>query len=377
MDAVPSKPQIDWVNTVFLIGTPLAAAVATPLHIIFTGLETKVLVFFFVYSILTSVSITGGYHRLFAHRSYEAKWGVKLFYLLFGAAAFQNSALRWCSDHRRHHRHVDTEIDPYCIKKGFFYAHIGWIFFKQDPQFDGKWAPDLANDPLVKWQHKYYIPLAALVGFGLPMLIGWAMGSPWGGLIYGGLLRVVFTHHCTFLINSFCHMIGRQPYSDKNTARDSFLLALFTYGEGYHNYHHQFQADYRNGFKWYHWDPTKWLIMFMSWMGWADRLKKVSPEEILKARMNMDLQRLTTRFPSSTSVAESMRARVEAASVRARELRAEYQRAKKEFQDASWVRFARVKVEFRRAKQDFKLAQAQWQMYLRSFDRVPVKVKIN
>jgi stearoyl-CoA desaturase (Delta-9 desaturase) len=367
-----SKRQIDWVNTIFLIGTPLAAAVATPLHIIFAGIQTKVLVFFFVYSMMTSMSITGGYHRLFAHKSYEARWWVKLFYLIFGAAAFQNSALRWCSDHRRHHRHVDTDVDPYSIKKGFFYAHIGWIFFKHDPQFDGKFAPDLERDPLIQWQHKYYFLIAGFFGFGFPTLIGWALGSPLGGLIYGGLLRVVFTHHCTFLINSFCHMIGRQPYSDKNTARDSFLMALFTYGEGYHNYHHQFQADYRNGVRWYHWDPTKWSIILMSWLGWAEKLKKVSSEEILRARLSMEFQRLTAQFPSTAEMAEGMRSRVEAASQRMAKMRAEYLRAKKEFTDASRERILQMKADLRDAKLEFKAAYGQWRAYNKAYARVKI-----
>ena len=166
---------------------------------------------------------------------------MRLLYLLFGAAAFQASVIRWASNHRRHHKFVDTEDDPYSIKKGFFYAHIGCALLKDDPKYKNWLIPDLMKDPLVVWQDKYYIRLAAFMGFGIPLLAGWAMDAPFGGLLIGGVVRIVLTHHCTFFINSLCHTMGRQPYSDSHSGRDSMVMALLTYGEGYHNYHHQFQ----------------------------------------------------------------------------------------------------------------------------------------
>jgi len=360
------KRRIDWVNTAFLIGTPLAAAVSTPIHIYLSGLSWKVLIFFAIYSVLTSISITGGYHRLFAHRSYNARWWVKLFYLIFGAAAFQNSALRWCTDHRRHHRFTDTEPDPYGIQKGFFYAHMGWIFFKESEEYKGKFAVDLAKDPLIRWQHKYYFLIAGFMGLGFPTLIGWALGSPMGGLIFGGLVRIVVVHHCTFLVNSLCHYMGRQPYSDKNSARDSFLMALFTYGEGYHNFHHEFQADYRNGIRWYHWDPTKWTIQIMSWVGWTDRLKKASDEEILKARLRMEEKQLTSAVPLTSETASSLRLKVEAAQEKFRKIRIEYGRAKREFTAHQKERYLHLKVELKMARLEFKMAHAQWRAYVKT-----------
>ncbi|MDZ4675952.1 MAG: fatty acid desaturase [Oligoflexia bacterium] len=357
--------KIDWVNTTFLVGTPIAAAIFTPIHIYLNGLNWKVLVFFLIYSVMTSMSITGGYHRLFAHRSYEARWGVKLFYLLFGAAALQNSALKWCTDHRRHHRHVDTETDPYSINKGFFYAHIGWIFFKEDAAHKGKFAPDLEKDTLVYLQNKYYLPIAVFMGFGFPTLIGWALGSPFGGLVFGGLVRTVLTQHCTFLINSFCHMFGKQPYSDKTSARDSFLLALFTYGEGYHNFHHEFQADYRNGIRWYHWDPTKWAIRLLSFFGLTHRLKRVREEEILKAKLRMGEKTLTALVSANLPIVTGLRIKVETSQERMHRLHAEYIRAKKDFTNHSQERFIQLKAEMKMAKLEFKMAYAQWKTYMK------------
>jgi len=145
---------------------------------------------------------------------------------VFGAAALQGSALKWSTDHRRHHRFVDSDQDPYSINKGFFYAHIGWVFFKEEPQYENKFVPDLEKDKLVAWQHKYYSSIAIVVGFLFPLCIGALVGSAWGGLLFGGITRVVLTHHTTFLINSACHYFGSQPYGDKNTARDSFFVGI-------------------------------------------------------------------------------------------------------------------------------------------------------
>ncbi|MEQ1879088.1 MAG: acyl-CoA desaturase, partial [Bdellovibrionia bacterium] len=128
---------------------------------------------------------------------------------------------------------------------------------------------------------------------------------------------------CTFLINSACHFIGTQPYSKKNSARDNSILAIFTYGEGYHNYHHKFQADYRNGIRWYHWDPTKWLISGMAKLRFAHNLKQVSPDEILKARLTIEEEQLRARgVPAETL--SSFRFRVEEAQKRLTRLKSDY-----------------------------------------------------
>jgi stearoyl-CoA desaturase (delta-9 desaturase) len=125
--------------------------------------------------------------------------------------------------------------------------------------------------------------LAVLMGFGLPTLAGflWDGGlGALGGFLIGGVAKIVVLQHCTFLINSACHTMGRQPYSTRCSARDSFFMALFTFGEGYHNYHHEFQHDYRNGVKPWQWDPTKWLIWTLSKLGLASGLRRVPQEAI-------------------------------------------------------------------------------------------------
>ena len=234
------------------------------------------------------MSITLGYHRLFSHLSFKAKWPVKLYTLIFGACAFENSCLDWCADHRRHHKHVDHDDDPYDISKGFMWAHIGWLMFKLKPEPPMDNVGDLRKDKLVMWQHKYVHWIGLVVGLILPAVIGyfWNGGvGALGGFLLAGILRVVCVQHCTFFINSLCHTIGKRPYNTENSARDSAIMAVFTCGEGYHNYHHAFQHDYRNGVKPWQFDPTKWMIWTLSKFGLTSNLRRVSDEKILLAEM--------------------------------------------------------------------------------------------
>jgi len=284
-----STKKIDWVNTLFLTLSPIVAIILSTIYFTKNGLEWSQVLLAIAFYFITGMSITAGYHRLFAHRTFKANKLVKLFLLLFGAATFQNSALKWSADHRIHHNHVDDEKDPYNINKGFWYAHIGWIFY-QEKELDPKYPKDLTNDPLVMWQHRNYLWLCVTMGFILPTIIGHFLGSALGGFALSGVARVVFVHHCTFFINSLCHIVGTRPYTDTNTARDSAIMAFFSYGEGYHNYHHYFPTDYRNGVKWYHYDPTKWLIKSLAIIGWTKDLKRVPKRLILDAQNEMRLK---------------------------------------------------------------------------------------
>jgi stearoyl-CoA desaturase (Delta-9 desaturase) len=286
--------RINWVSSSFLIGTALLTVTALPVYLWFFGFDWFHAGMFFVMFILTGFSITAGYHRFFAHKTYEARWPLRLMVLIFGAAAFENSVLMWTSDHRRHHKHTDHDDDPYNITKGFFHAHMGWMLFKLNPEPPLDNVPDLESDALVRWQHRYVFLLAVLVGFVLPALAGFLYNG-WvgalGGFLIGGIARVVATQHTTFFINSACHSMGRQPYSKRCTARDSFLLAIFTLGEGYHNYHHEFQYDYRNGVKPWQWDPTKWLIWVLSKLGVTSHLRRVPAEKIIAAQQSVSARK--------------------------------------------------------------------------------------
>lgn len=365
---LPLLKRIKWVNTLFLILTPIAAAITAPLAVHQHGWDWRILLSSFLLLLASSLSITGGYHRLFSHRSYDTKPWVRLFYLIFGAACAEGSALKWCSDHRRHHREVDTEDDPYNINRGFFFAHMGWVFLKEDPKYQNTYYNDLAEDRMVAWQDRNIMLLTALVGFGLPTFIGWCFGSWLSGLAFGGFVRVVLIHHCTFFINSLCHMVGTQPYSDRMSARDSVIMSFLAYGEGYHNFHHQFASDYRNGIKWYHWDPTKWVVRGLSYIGWTYRLKKTPPATILRAQIAMDEKRLVAKGVPQERL-QLVRDKIETAQAKWRELKEEYKTLKLDMQNRSRQHAlqmkAEMKAELKAARQEFKTAWRQWRAYKR------------
>jgi stearoyl-CoA desaturase (delta-9 desaturase) len=228
------------------------------------------------------MAVTMGYHRLFAHRTYETSSAVRFFLLLFGAATFQESALKWASQHRQHHLFTDTEHDPYGVNMGFWHAHIGWIlFWRHRVNYDN--VKDLRKSRLVAHQHDHHAWWSVGGGFVLPMLIAWWIGHPLGGFIMAVCLRLIIVLHSTFCVNSFAHTFGKKTYDHAQSAGDTWLNALLTNGEGFHNYHHRFPVDYRNGVRWYHWDPSKWCIYLMSKIGLAWDLRKVSDRRIAEA----------------------------------------------------------------------------------------------
>jgi stearoyl-CoA desaturase (delta-9 desaturase) len=284
---------LNWVTTPVFVLTPLVTLTLVPWFGLTQGFSVAAWVSMFVLLLLNGMSITAGYHRLWAHRAYQAHWSVRLPMMLFGAMALQQSILVWASQHRIHHRFVDdVERDPYSAKRGFWFSHIGWIlrnYKSGEPDFSN--ARDLERDPLVRFQHRYYYVIAIGMNVGLPLALGWLVGDVWGVLLLGGVVRLVISHHATFLINSAAHKWGTQPYTDENTARDNPILAFLTHGEGYHNFHHIFQNDYRNGVRWWQWDPTKWLIATFAGLGLATNLKRVPTMWIRRAQVAMQLKR--------------------------------------------------------------------------------------
>ena len=292
------QAPILWTTTLLFSITFFTAISAVPIYGFIYGYDLVEWITFVVMLAFCGFSITGGYHRLWSHRAYDANPLVRAFYAFWGACALQNSILVWCSGHRRHHRHVDdNERDPYSINRGFWFAHIGWMLRNyKSGTVDLNNTQDLQRDKIVMFQHNYYVPLVIASNVGVPLLLGYLNGDIWGMLLLAGVLRLVISHHVTFFINSLCHMWGKQPYTNTNTAKDNFLLALVTYGEGYHNFHHYFQTDYRNGVRWWQFDPTKWLINAMSWVGLATNLKRVPSFKIQEALVQMQFEKAHTQL---------------------------------------------------------------------------------
>ena len=293
MRSEPQRPPLIPINGVIFVGFPLAALLLVPLWGLHYGYSAAQWGWALAFLYLNGLGITGGYHRLWSHRAYDAHWALRLCFALWGVGALQKSILVWAADHRRHHRHVDdNERDPYSAGRGLWFSHMGWMLRQYATNAeDFSNAADLQRDPIVRWQHRHYVAITTFMNAGLPLLLGLALGDVIGTLLLVGLLRLVVNHHVTFFINSLAHYWGSRPYTDGNSARDNGFLALLTYGEGYHNFHHIFQSDYRNGVRWYQWDPTKWLIAACARLGLARNLKRVPEFRIQRALLDMQFKR--------------------------------------------------------------------------------------
>ena len=361
-----SLKKICWSVTLFLILNPIISVLALVLYLFFSNSYTLsevlwITLFGLVFAILTNLSITMGYHRLWSHKSFEAHPLLEKILLFISAGAFQGSALKWASDHRIHHRYEDTEKDPYSINKGFWHAHMGWMM-KHETVSLPIHAPDLEKNKWVKNQHDYYAIWSIGVGYVFPMAIGALMGNAFLGLVIAGGLRIFLTQQSTFLVNSLSHTLGNTPYSTKLTAKDSIIVAILTHGEGYHNFHHKFQFDYRNGIKWYHWDPTKWSIQIAYVFGLAKKLKTVQFSEILKAR----LQTETEKFYNSKFYEEKLvplKEKIIQSQIRFEQLKSEYQNASRERVDL-------IKAEMELTRIELQMNLKKWSILMKAAPRM-------
>ncbi|KAI0009722.1 acyl-CoA desaturase 1 [Xylariaceae sp. FL0662B] len=282
--------HVNWLNTTFIIIIPLVGFVAA----YWTPLQLKTALFSVIYYFNAGLGITAGYHRLWAHSSYKASLPVKIYLAAMGAAAVEGSIRWWSSLHRSHHRYTDTEKDPYSVRKGLLYSHIGWMVMKQNPKRIGRSdISDLNDDPIVVWQHRNFLKSVISMALVFPtMVCGLGWGDWMGGFIYAGILRICFVQQATFCVNSLAHWLGDQPFDDRNSPRDHVITALVTLGEGYHNFHHEFPSDYRNAIEWWQYDPTKWTIWVWKKLGLAYDLKQFRQNEIEKGRLQQIQKKL-------------------------------------------------------------------------------------
>jgi stearoyl-CoA desaturase (Delta-9 desaturase) len=286
----------DWVNIIFLTLTPIIGVAGTALYTWKFGFAWWMLALLVTMYLLVGMSICAGYHRFFSHKSYEASPLVQAFFAFFGAMSAENSILWWSAQHRVHHKHVDQDWDPYNITRGFWWAHILWIFHRNPDAGNFDNSPDLLKNPIVMWQHRWHKVILILGGFGIPTLIGAMFGHPVAGLLWGGFLRIFVIHHTTFFVNSLAHQLGKPVFNHEVSARDNWFVALMTLGEGYHSFHHRFPADFRNGIRWYQWDPAKWFIGTLKAIGLAKSLRATAPAQIEQARLAAALREVESRL---------------------------------------------------------------------------------
>ena len=372
------KPRLLLTNLLIFTITGLIALILVPFEALKNGFDAIEITACIVLIYFSGMSVTAGYHRLWSHKAYEANAFVRIVLAIGGAMSLQNSILHWCSDHRIHHKHVDdNEHDPYSAKKGFWYSHIGWMLreYQIHRYTDYSNCRDLQKDAVVMWQHNHYLKIMLGANFGLPLFLGWLNGDVWGMLLLAGVFRLVVVHHVTFFINSLAHIWCKQPYTDKNTARDNGILAFFTFGEGYHNFHHIFEYDYRNGVKWWQFDPTKWLIKGLSLIGWASKLRRCPEERIEKAKVAMQLK-LAQEKVSKLANADEILAKVQVEYELLAQRMTEYYAAKKQLMAIKKQSLQRsyesleVHYRYKELKQSLAIQKQKW-LHLNQFYFLP------
>ncbi len=236
---------------------------------------------------VSNISVGVGLHRLWSHNAFKTNKIVEFILMLFTSGTFQGPILAWASDHRFHHAYTDEAMDPHSPKKfqgnkllGFFWSHFGWMLFsEQRKNLDRSTIKLLGKNKMLVWQLRNYWAIALFMNLVFPPVLGFILfGTIKAAIafyVFVGLGRAI-QQHATFCVNSACHFLGTKKYID-GTAGDIWWFALFLLGENWHNFHHAFPRDYRNGHKWYHFDVHKWIIYTMSKIGLASDLV-VTPE---------------------------------------------------------------------------------------------------
>ncbi|KAF5281201.1 hypothetical protein FQA39_LY17841 [Lamprigera yunnana] len=236
---------------------------------------------------ILGLGVGAGAHRLWCHKSYKAKLPLRIFLMLCYSVAGHNPLFYWVRDHRVHHRFTDTDADPHNSKKGFFYSHVGWLFMKKHPEVirRGKEVDmsDLWEDPVIRFHQKYYIMLTIILGFILPTI-----GPPllWGQDWFWSIISACVGRYClalnfTWFVNSAAHMWGTKPFDCSISPTDNRWVSFFTFGEGWHNYHHTFPWDYKAAeLDFVGYNGSSLFINFCAKMGWAYDLKSASPQLI-------------------------------------------------------------------------------------------------
>ncbi|MGD1463202.1 fatty acid desaturase [Vibrio harveyi] len=370
-----NKPPLIWLNILIFSASFILTFIVLPWYAYHFGLGWEHLIWGIIAFSFTNLSITAGYHRLWSHKTYEAHPVLRFIFAIGGAFSLQNSAMHWSSDHRVHHKHVDdNDKDPYSAKRGFWYSHIGWMLRDYNKSKENEYTNcrDLKRDKIVAWQHKYYVPLAIATNIGFPLALGLLYGDIWGMFLIVGAARLFLSHHTTFFINSLAHVWGKQTFTDKNTARDNGILAFFTFGEGYHNFHHIFENDYRNGVYWWHYDPTKWLIKSCSWLGLTTKLRTTSTFRIEKARATQLLKKAKEKLeskPNSQSIRDQLQKEFDALVHHMQE----YYEARKEVLGEKTATVVKKyersvsKLKYQQIKEEFKRQQRSWNLLVRRY----------
>lgn len=288
-----SKRQLDYINIIFISINHLCFAY------FLKHLKWNTFIFGIFFHVLYGLfGIIIGYHRFWTHGSYETNnTFLKIFMMLCGIGTCQNTIRNWCANHRMHHRFEDCNelLDPYSIKKGFMWAHILWIFHKpltEQTNEKKKIIQEMASKEwkssikIINFQQKYYILLMLLMTYIIPyMITKYFTNANRNTILASIFLRVIMVWHCTFSINSFAHKFGNKLYTKYHTSCNNHLIAFFTFGEGYHNYHHTYPNDFRSSNTFMGFNIGAWLLFCLYKLKLVKNMK--IPKEIRRNRKNI------------------------------------------------------------------------------------------
>lgn len=253
------------------------------LYLVFTQAKLLTTLWMFITIYTSGFGITAGVHRLWSHKSYKAKWPLRLLLVFLFTITGQKDVYTWALDHRVHHKYSETDADPHDVRRGFFFAHVGWLFTTPHPDVVAKRnavdMSDLEADPIVMWQKRLYIPLFALLTIGLPVVVPWYYWSEslWVSFWVNFNLRFGINLNIAFCVNSVAHLWGQRPYDKNISPVENFAVSMAALGEGYHNYHHVFPWDYKTselGYYSFNWSTA--FIDAFAQIGWAYDRKYVS-----------------------------------------------------------------------------------------------------
>ncbi len=261
----PEDRRVDWVRVLPFIGMHAAC-----LGVLAVGAPADAVLVAVVLYLVRMFAITGFYHRYFSHRTFRTSRAAQFVFAVIGASASQRGPLWWAAHHRRHHRHSDTELDVHSPRQhGFWWSHMGWITSARNFPTQLHEVRDLAQYPELRWLDRFDVVVPLTLAAGLFVAGGWA----W--LVWGFFVSTVVLFHCTCFINSLAHRLGTRRYETSDDSRNSWLLALITLGEGWHNNHHRYPGAARQGFFWWEIDLTYYGLKALAWLGVIRDLRPV------------------------------------------------------------------------------------------------------
>jgi stearoyl-CoA desaturase (Delta-9 desaturase) len=269
--------RIDWLRAVPFIAMHVAC-----LGIIWVGASSFALILAMALYALRMFALTGFYHRYFAHKTFSTARVTQFVFALIGSASVQRGPLWWASHHRNHHRHADTALDLHSPRHGFLFSHMGWFLTRRGFRTDWSVIDDLAKFPELRLLDRFDVVVPIALASGLYFLGHWlesahpTLGTSGGQLlIWAFFVSTVVLFHATVTINSLAHRYGTRRFQTRDTSRNNWLLALLTFGEGWHNNHHFFPGSARQGFKWWEFDITWYALRLLACIGIVRGLKPV------------------------------------------------------------------------------------------------------